>query len=374
MKHESNFEWFDLFRGIAAILVLIGHVRALSFYPYSEGDTDIVGKLFFFITGFGHQAVIIFFVLSGFFIIRSIHETSQNHSWNTWDYLFNRLSRLWIVLLPSLVLTLLWDTIGMTSFPNASTYAGEIEFMEGVSPTGKLNSLIFLGNLFFLQNIRVPTYGSNGALWSLTNEFWYYLLFPLVYFSSIKYYRWKFRFALAVFAIGLIMFIGESIALYFIVWLMGGLLYILIRQRIRFISSPISLLFMLFLFIGTMGSIRLSIYPNIFNDFTLGITTVFLFASLEPLAVKNKLLKEVSKSLSNVSYSVYVMHLSFAVFLVTLLLKERMIWSYVNFLYYLFMVLTVIFYCIVMYYCFERNTNVVKKYLKGAVKPVSHAG
>jgi len=35
-------------------------------------------------------------------------------------------------------------------------------------------------NVFFLQTITVPVYGSNSPLWSLANEFWYYLLFPLL--------------------------------------------------------------------------------------------------------------------------------------------------------------------------------------------------
>ena len=38
---------------------------------------------------------------------------------------------------------------------------------------------ILFSNIFFLQGIYTPTFGTDGALWSLANEFWYYLLFPL---------------------------------------------------------------------------------------------------------------------------------------------------------------------------------------------------
>ena len=34
-------------------------------------------------------------------------------------------------------------------------------------------------NAFFLQTIVGPTFGSNGPLWSLAYEWWYYVLFPL---------------------------------------------------------------------------------------------------------------------------------------------------------------------------------------------------
>jgi peptidoglycan/LPS O-acetylase OafA/YrhL len=37
----------------------------------------------------------------------------------------------------------------------------------------------FVGNLAFLQTIAVPIFGTNGPMWSLANEFWYYLIFPL---------------------------------------------------------------------------------------------------------------------------------------------------------------------------------------------------
>jgi peptidoglycan/LPS O-acetylase OafA/YrhL len=37
---------------------------------------------------------------------------------------------------------------------------------------------VFLGNLLFLQDLYVPSFGTNRPLWSLSCEFWYYLMFP----------------------------------------------------------------------------------------------------------------------------------------------------------------------------------------------------
>ena len=37
-----------------------------------------------------------------------------------------------------------------------------------------------LGNLAFLQDFFARPYGSNGPLWSLSYEFWFYLVFPLL--------------------------------------------------------------------------------------------------------------------------------------------------------------------------------------------------
>ena len=38
----------------------------------------------------------------------------------------------------------------------------------------------FIGNMFGLQTILVPSFGGNFPLWSLANETWYYILFPLL--------------------------------------------------------------------------------------------------------------------------------------------------------------------------------------------------
>ena len=63
-------------------------------------------------------------------------------------------------------------------------------------PPLHLDAATFWGNLVFLQTILVPTYGTNALLWSLANEFWYYMLFPLLavlihgWYSGIRR-RWR---------------------------------------------------------------------------------------------------------------------------------------------------------------------------------------
>ncbi len=37
---------------------------------------------------------------------------------------------------------------------------------------------VLLCNAAFLQTAACPQFAANGALWSLFNEFWYYMLFP----------------------------------------------------------------------------------------------------------------------------------------------------------------------------------------------------
>ncbi|WP_417901010.1 hypothetical protein [Bacillus sp. CSS-39] len=86
---------------------------------------------------------------------RSIFKAINENRWSWKEYLINRLTRLYVVLIPSLVLTFILDRI-------AVNYFGEKGYTDVIT-----NIQGFLGNLFFLQNIFVPVYGSNAPLWSL---------------------------------------------------------------------------------------------------------------------------------------------------------------------------------------------------------------
>ncbi|WP_456450343.1 hypothetical protein [Hydrogenimonas sp.] len=63
----SNFLHFS--KWLAALVVVLSHVRAVSFPSFDNlGESGIFWKLFYFITSLGHEAVIVFFVLSGYLI------------------------------------------------------------------------------------------------------------------------------------------------------------------------------------------------------------------------------------------------------------------------------------------------------------------
>ncbi len=172
MKERDEF--LDLVRGLSALLVLAAHVRGFIFVDFEESsDRGVASKAFYFLTGIHHQAVMVFFVLSGYFVGGGVLNSlaADRFSWR--HYSEARLSRLWMVLIPALVLTAICDSAGSQLSPTA--YAGEWRdvWMSGPEPgrTIGLGIITFLGNLFFLQTIEIDVYGSNGPLWSLANEF-----------------------------------------------------------------------------------------------------------------------------------------------------------------------------------------------------------
>ena len=101
--------YLDLARGLAALAVMAGHLRSFLFVDYAESPVrGILWQAFYLLTGFGHQMVMIFFVLSGFLITRQIYEATASGRWSAADYALKRASRLLIVLIPALFLIQHW--------------------------------------------------------------------------------------------------------------------------------------------------------------------------------------------------------------------------------------------------------------------------
>ena len=136
-------------------------------------------KTLYFLTGFGHQAVMVFFVLSGFLISSSILRSLSAGTWSWSGYAISRATRLYVVLIPGLLFGLLWDVLGKSLFASTGLYTQPLGSFGGLVVQDALTAGNFFGTLFFLQTIVCSSFGSNGPLWSIANEFWYYVLFPL---------------------------------------------------------------------------------------------------------------------------------------------------------------------------------------------------
>ena len=90
--------YLDALRFAAAIAVFLSH--------YGAGR--ISGGLFWRFTDYGHTAVLVFFVLSGF-VIASVTATRER---SLEDYALSRLARLYSVMLPAFIITALLDYLG----------------------------------------------------------------------------------------------------------------------------------------------------------------------------------------------------------------------------------------------------------------------
>src|SRR6478609_2826926 len=162
------------------MLVCISHARSVILADYAGGQNPVTSA-FYWIHGFGHQAVVVFFVLSGYLVGGEVLREIQRGTFDWRVYSIRRVSRLYAVYIAALLLGALWDNLGLRFFNAHQLYntSGNPFPMIYYSVAERLSPAIFTGNLFFCQTLLVPTFGSNTPLWSLANEAWYYALFPL---------------------------------------------------------------------------------------------------------------------------------------------------------------------------------------------------
>ncbi|MBS1817559.1 MAG: acyltransferase [Acidobacteria bacterium] len=215
----------DALRGLAALVVLAYHVRYKFFLDYAEvGAADLMTRVFYVATSFGHDAVMVFFVLSGYLITGTVIRDIRAGRWSWRRYLANRLTRLYVVLIPGLLLTTGWDLLGLSLYPVHPAYTGATQVWahDFFDVRASLSLPIFWANLAFRQAVAgVPPLGSNSALWSLTYEFAYYLLFPLALLAVWRSTRLAPRLFCLLATLLLGAYFGPRILLFSLVWLMG---------------------------------------------------------------------------------------------------------------------------------------------------------
>ena len=325
----------DLLRALAAILVMMGHVRGLFFVDFGQvEDKSLVVQAIYFATALGHEAVMVFFVLSGYFIAGNVLRALARSGWSWSWYLVRRVTRLHIVLIPALVAGLLLDHLGLSLFGADGPY-GAVEAYRAIVPVpvaNRLDLFTLLGNAFYLQEIVASPLGSNGPLWSLSYEFWYYLAFPCLALAAIggggpgRRIAWLAG-AAAIFAVT-----GPTIALYFLIWLAGVVVLAfpgkagipVWRYRLGIACAALVLLGML------AGSVS-GAYGRIQADFTVAFAVALLIWALARLPSRSSgngglprapALARPARWLAGSSYTLYLVHLPIVVFLQAWLVSE----------------------------------------------------
>jgi peptidoglycan/LPS O-acetylase OafA/YrhL len=296
----------DMIRGAAALAVLIGHLRGLFFVDYRNlAHPSAVTALLYAGTSLGHQAVMVFFVLSGFLVGGSVITSVERWSWK--HYLVNRLTRLYLVLLPALLLAVALNSIG-ERLPSAPLYyLNPIAHFHPQSIAERSSVPIFLGNLFFLQTIQVPVFGGADPVWSLANEAWYYILFPLIIGFAFPANAWSRRLLHLAGACLVIWFLPGGILLGFLVWLLG----VAVRFAPRLALSPLGLRLALAIavlpFAGSLAFTNRT--TTSWGDSFVGVTfACLLYLLCHSRRLPSRAYIRTGALIAGCSYSVYVVH------------------------------------------------------------------
>lgn len=184
--------YLDLIRFAAALVVVLSHVWSVVFPAHP-------------LPWPGHQAVVVFFVLSGYVISYAVTLREQSAK----DYAIHRAARVLSVAWPALALSAWGAAIlavsGRAFDPEFARAAPSLA--DGVGWT--LANLAFLGQLWFV-NVSPPL---NAPYWSLNYEVWYYVVFGILCFGRGSARIWL---TLAVAAL-----VGPRIVVLMPVWFVG---------------------------------------------------------------------------------------------------------------------------------------------------------
>lgn len=304
---ENRLVHLDLVRGLASLLVCGSHLRGFQFDPYGTNPAPhVVDMAFYLMTGFGYISVMIFFVLSGFFVAGSVETAIRSGRWSWSAYATKRLSRLWVVLIPALFLTLFWDRMSRAVL-GASGYAAACQDWFG--PGGPARGVwTFLGNTVFLQTIACPVYGSNGPLWSLANEFWYYALFPLAWLAVASRKRWPVRVLYGAAALGVTAMLPKWLFFGGAGWLLGFAAWTCLRipWLTRLTTHPGFFAVAMMVLFPSLLIARWQ--PSVGGHFLVGAAFAACIPFLTRLTWAPDWYRKLSAWLSNISYTLYLVH------------------------------------------------------------------
>jgi len=368
--HGSASVHLDALRGIAAVGVCWNHLRDLLLADYSTlPHHNLLLLAFYLSTGLGHQWVMIFFVLSGYLVGGSVLRAFEQDRWSWRHYLLNRMTRLYAVLIPALLLGAVLDLAGIHFFGTAAIYGAKVGSHELYVPVQtRLHLSILLGNYAFLQGIRVPVFGSNGPLWSLANEFWYYLAFPLMVIAcAIRSSVVQRILSLALLG-AILWFVSHWIALYFLIWLLGVGIHFLPPLHItRSWARRMLVLLALVVTAGTLAWSKQS--HSAWGDWLLGAVItgtiyVILYCSHTPVP---RAYKWTAHALSRSSYTLYLVHVPLIVFLASWIGRIRLMPSERQMVLTCALFLTALFYAQIVWFCFEKRTDTLREWLKPLV-------
>ncbi len=202
-KRKPRLEKLEALRGFAALYVVLFHAFPQKILLFGLN----IGALF----RFGPESVIVFFVLSGF-VIKYTYEKSKDKSFKF--YFTRRFVRLYVPLIFIFIMGYLIKC-----------------YSEGAFVSPQLPTL--LGNLFMLQDVITQkphvlsgTYMGNGVLWSLSYEWWFYMLFFLLATKlkndNDRLNKWVTFLTIAA-AISYVFypFIVNRLLMYFAIWWIG---------------------------------------------------------------------------------------------------------------------------------------------------------
>jgi len=358
LRVDNQLPWLDLVRFVAAFVVLIGHYRASAFVEYGllpDDNKNIFTQMFYFMTRMGGEAVLVFFVLSGYFIMGRGIVKCQQEIFDIKKYTVDRVARIMLPLVSALLLLVI------------------VNYVYGIG----FSWLTILGNLFSLQGVLCGP--AIGPLWSLSYEVWFYILFGafawLLTANSVNRSRIiSCRggcFCLLIIVLAFMVFTKLS-PHYLFIWCMGGLAYYVRphkKSRLILYASFIGIVMMTLLMQISKESRSMESFVCIdmrLIEIGLAVFCCLFIRQLCLFPPKCKLAVKISRLgtyLARFSYTLYLTHQTIFIILEQLGVPKSQEINIQSIGLYVAELVIALIAAYAIYLLFESRTNVVKRHL-----------
>ena len=294
---------------------MFGHYRGLYFIGIKEVDSPSLFELgFYLLSSLQHEAVIVFFVLSGFLVGGPVWERMQHSTFVFSRYFVDRITRIYLVYLPSLPLVFLIVMLGTYLFPDVRYFSERPLLPSGVNDEWSWQQVPC--HLLNIQGAACTAWGNNPPLWSLGYEWILYFVAPLLFVISGKLSAvLKFIPALAVFVILYAVMRIYIWPIYYVdCWFLGVLSsWVMHRYRVGWMIGGLGVLGLVI----SLPLSRLGYVPLMLTDYAVAISCMVVLAS--PAITSMRILPRISRWGADFSFSLYVLHLPLGLFIASCL-------------------------------------------------------
>ena len=355
-ENKVHYYWLDLVRFTAAFLVLICHFRGAFFVEYTLLPAEQKNPLifaFYTLTRLGNEAVLIFFVMSGFLVGGKAIERLQQGAFDIKGYAIDRTVRIMLPLISALLLFI------------------PVSIIRGLD----IDWLAWLGNLFSLQGIC--TYSVIEPLWSLSYEVWFYILMGTISLFFIKQNIISKKIYAVLFLLICSLVFTKLHPHYLFMWFMGAFAYLIIPKKINKLflwGSFIVMICFIILLQLTSGS-RLNegtdISQYLPNRQALELLFAFFFCLflrqliiIKPIKKWTLKINQIGTRLAAFSYTLYLTHvLVLRMFEYFHVPKSESV-NFISISWYIGELTIALLVAYAVYWCFEKRTAEVKGWIK----------